>query len=66
MAIFHISKMLIKCFFVCQVEQISGRVFFCSNADLYTVTQLKSAERLFLLLRKAEPISLPNNPGEYE
>ncbi|XP_067223823.1 THUMP domain-containing protein 2 [Chanodichthys erythropterus] len=47
-----------------QVEQISGRVFFCSNADLHTVTQLKSAERLFLLLRKAEPISLPNNPAK--
>ncbi|XP_056120310.1 THUMP domain-containing protein 2 [Rhinichthys klamathensis goyatoka] len=47
-----------------QVEQIPGRVFFCCNADLYTVTQLKSAERLFLLLRKAEPISLPKNPAK--
>uniref|UniRef100_A0A8C1XLB9 Uncharacterized protein n=1 Tax=Cyprinus carpio TaxID=7962 RepID=A0A8C1XLB9_CYPCA len=44
------------------VEKIPGRVFFCSKADLHTVTQLKSAERLFLLLSKAEPISLPNNP----
>ncbi|XP_077095649.1 U6 snRNA (guanine-N(2))-methyltransferase THUMPD2 isoform X3 [Siphateles boraxobius] len=47
-----------------QVEQIPGRVFFCCEADLYTVTQLKSAERLFLLLRKAEPISLPKNPAK--
>ncbi|XP_016319077.1 THUMP domain-containing protein 2 isoform X1 [Sinocyclocheilus anshuiensis] len=47
-----------------QVEQIPGRVFFCSNADLQTVTQLKSAERLFILLRKAEPVSLPNNPAK--
>lgn len=51
---------------LCQVEQIPGRVFFCSNADLQTVTQLKSAERLFILLRKAEPLSLPNNPGVNE
>uniref|UniRef100_A0A8C1I1K4 THUMP domain containing 2 n=1 Tax=Cyprinus carpio carpio TaxID=630221 RepID=A0A8C1I1K4_CYPCA len=49
-----------------QVEQIPGRVFFCSNADLQTVTQLKSAERLFILLSKAEPLSLPNNPGVNE
>ncbi|RXN29792.1 mitogen-activated kinase kinase kinase kinase 3 isoform X3 [Labeo rohita] len=47
-----------------QVEQIPGRVFFCINADLQNVTQLKSAERLFLLLHKAEPISLPNNPAK--
>ncbi|XP_073683542.1 THUMP domain-containing protein 2-like [Garra rufa] len=47
-----------------QVKQIPGRVFFSSNSDLQTVTQLKSAERLFLLLRKAEPISLPNNPAK--
>ncbi|XP_067310689.1 THUMP domain-containing protein 2 [Pseudorasbora parva] len=47
-----------------QVEQIPGRVFFCCDADLYTVTQLKSAERLFLLLSKAEPISLPKNPAK--
>ncbi|KAK2878796.1 hypothetical protein Q8A67_019587 [Cirrhinus molitorella] len=47
-----------------QVKQIAGRVFFCSNADLQTVTQLKSAERLFLLLHKAEAISLPNNPAK--
>ncbi|XP_057200244.1 THUMP domain-containing protein 2 [Triplophysa rosa] len=47
-----------------EVEQISGRVFFCSNAHLHTVTQLKSAERLFLLLCKAPPISLPNNPAK--
>ncbi|KAL1257837.1 hypothetical protein QQF64_011081 [Cirrhinus molitorella] len=46
------------------VKQIAGRVFFCSNADLQTVTQLKSAERLFLLLHKAEAISLPNNPAK--
>ncbi|XP_043118275.1 THUMP domain-containing protein 2 [Puntigrus tetrazona] len=47
-----------------QVEQIPGRVFFCSSADLQTVTRLKSAERLFVLLRRAEPVSLPNNPAK--
>ncbi|XP_691263.5 U6 snRNA (guanine-N(2))-methyltransferase THUMPD2 [Danio rerio] len=47
-----------------QVEQIPGRVFFSTNAEPQTLTQLKSAERLFLLLHKAEPIALPNNPGK--
>ncbi|XP_056332978.1 THUMP domain-containing protein 2 [Danio aesculapii] len=47
-----------------QVEQIPGRVFFSTNAELQTLTQLKSAERLFLLLHKTEPIALPNNPGK--
>ncbi|XP_055028019.2 THUMP domain-containing protein 2 isoform X1 [Misgurnus anguillicaudatus] len=50
--------------FATEVEQISGRVFFCSNAHLHTMTQLKSAERLFLLLRKAAPISLPKNAAK--
>ncbi|XP_065101155.2 THUMP domain-containing protein 2 isoform X2 [Paramisgurnus dabryanus] len=50
--------------FATEVEQISGRVFFCSNAHVNTMTQLKSAERLFLLLRKAAPISLPKNSAK--
>ncbi|KAB5561964.1 hypothetical protein PHYPO_G00012520 [Pangasianodon hypophthalmus] len=47
-----------------EVEHIPGRVFFCCNSNLHDVMQLKSAERLFLLLRKAPPTSLPTNPGK--
>uniref|UniRef100_A0A3B4EC68 Ribosomal RNA large subunit methyltransferase K/L-like methyltransferase domain-containing protein n=1 Tax=Pygocentrus nattereri TaxID=42514 RepID=A0A3B4EC68_PYGNA len=45
------------------VEHIPGRVFFCCRAALQELMRLKSAERLFLLLRKAPPTSLPKNPG---
>ncbi|XP_030643355.1 THUMP domain-containing protein 2 [Chanos chanos] len=41
------------------VDHISGRVFFSTCAPLEHVTKLKSAERLFLLIRRDPPISLP-------
>ncbi|KAI4887174.1 hypothetical protein NFI96_021283 [Prochilodus magdalenae] len=45
-----------------EVEHIPGRVFFRCSSALQEVIQLKSAERLFLLLRKSLPSSLPKNP----
>uniref|UniRef100_A0A8B9KZR0 THUMP domain containing 2 n=1 Tax=Astyanax mexicanus TaxID=7994 RepID=A0A8B9KZR0_ASTMX len=45
------------------VEHIPGRVFFRCTSTLQQLMLLKSAERLFLLLRKAPPITLPKNPG---
>ncbi|XP_074060488.1 U6 snRNA (guanine-N(2))-methyltransferase THUMPD2 isoform X2 [Macrotis lagotis] len=39
-----------------QVEYISGKVFFHTNSDLTMLKQLKSAERLFLLLKRQPPL----------
>ncbi|XP_036450057.1 THUMP domain-containing protein 2 [Colossoma macropomum] len=47
-----------------EVEHIPGRVFFRCRAALQELMRLKSAERLFLLLRKAPPTSLPKNPAK--
>ncbi|XP_026999517.2 THUMP domain-containing protein 2 isoform X1 [Tachysurus fulvidraco] len=47
-----------------ETEHIPGRVFFRCQSNLHDVLQLKSAERLFLLLRKAPPTSLPTNPAK--
>ncbi|XP_056148082.1 THUMP domain-containing protein 2 [Lampris incognitus] len=41
------------------VCQIPGRLLFSSSAPISKVTQLKSAERLFLLLRQDSPVKLP-------
>nr|XP_019825604.1 PREDICTED: THUMP domain-containing protein 2 isoform X2 [Bos indicus] len=38
-----------------QVEYISGKVFFTTCSDLNMLKQLKSAERLFLLIKKQLP-----------
>lgn len=38
-----------------QVEYISGKVFFTTYSDLNMLKQLKSAERLFLLIKKQLP-----------
>ncbi|XP_068833460.1 THUMP domain-containing protein 2 [Capricornis sumatraensis] len=38
-----------------QVEYISGKVFFTACSDLNMLKQLKSAERLFLLIKKQLP-----------
>ncbi|KAF4084431.1 hypothetical protein AMELA_G00128590 [Ameiurus melas] len=46
-----------------EVEHIPGRVFFRCHSNLHDLMRLKSAERLFLLLRKAPPTSLPTNPA---
>uniref|UniRef100_A0A8C6RAF1 U6 snRNA (guanine-N(2))-methyltransferase THUMPD2 n=1 Tax=Nannospalax galili TaxID=1026970 RepID=A0A8C6RAF1_NANGA len=40
-----------------QVEYISGKVFFTTYSDLTTMKKLKSAERLFLLIKKQLPFS---------
>ncbi|KAF7704776.1 THUMP domain-containing protein 2 isoform X1 [Silurus meridionalis] len=47
-----------------EVEHIPGRVFFRCRSNLHAMMRLKSAERLFLLLRKAPPTSLPTNPAK--
>ncbi|KAG8444192.1 hypothetical protein GDO86_009395 [Hymenochirus boettgeri] len=46
-----------------EVEVMSGKVFFSAEPDLCRLKQLKSAERLFLLLKKGSPLSLPKNKG---
>ncbi|XP_030050520.1 THUMP domain-containing protein 2-like [Microcaecilia unicolor] len=46
-----------------KVEHVSGKVFFTTNSDLCKLQNLKSAERLFLLLKKLPPLSLPENKG---
>ncbi|MBZ3869406.1 THUMP domain-containing protein 2 [Sciurus carolinensis] len=38
-----------------QVEYISGKVFFTTSSDLNMLKKLKSAERLFLLIKKQFP-----------
>ncbi|KAF5904196.1 mitogen-activated protein kinase kinase kinase kinase 3 isoform X2, partial [Clarias magur] len=47
-----------------EVEHIPGRVFFHCHTNQHDVVRLKSAERLFLLLHKAPPTSLPTNPAK--
>ncbi|XP_053365244.1 THUMP domain-containing protein 2 isoform X1 [Clarias gariepinus] len=47
-----------------EVEHIPGRVFFRCHSNQHDVVRLKSAERLFLLLHKAPPTSLPTNPAK--
>ncbi|XP_051831121.1 THUMP domain-containing protein 2 [Antechinus flavipes] len=39
-----------------EVEYISGKVFFTTNSGLTILKQLKSAERLFLLLKRQSPL----------
>ncbi|CAH6778035.1 THUMP domain-containing protein 2 [Phodopus roborovskii] len=43
-----------------QVEYISGKVFFTTCSDLASMKKLKSAERLFLLIKKQLPIAVPS------
>ncbi|XP_028711041.1 THUMP domain-containing protein 2 [Peromyscus leucopus] len=43
-----------------QVEYISGKVFFTTCSDLSSMKKLKSAERLFLLIKKQLPIAAPS------
>uniref|UniRef100_A0A8C2LWM5 U6 snRNA (guanine-N(2))-methyltransferase THUMPD2 n=3 Tax=Cricetulus griseus TaxID=10029 RepID=A0A8C2LWM5_CRIGR len=43
-----------------QVEYISGKVFFTTCSDLASMKKLKSAERLFLLIKKQLPITVPS------
>ncbi|KAM6460971.1 U6 snRNA (guanine-N(2))-methyltransferase THUMPD2 isoform 1-T2 [Liasis olivaceus] len=46
-----------------QVEYVSGKVFFNTSVELSMLKQLKSAERLFLLLKKCPPLSFCGNKG---
>ncbi|XP_021495670.1 THUMP domain-containing protein 2 isoform X3 [Meriones unguiculatus] len=41
-----------------QVEYISGKVFFTTCSDLSLMKKLKSAERLFLLMKKRPPVAV--------
>ncbi|XP_012306062.2 THUMP domain-containing protein 2 isoform X2 [Aotus nancymaae] len=41
-----------------QVEYISGKVFFTTCSDLNMLKELKSAERLFLLIKKQFPLTV--------
>uniref|UniRef100_A0A452UBG2 U6 snRNA (guanine-N(2))-methyltransferase THUMPD2 n=1 Tax=Ursus maritimus TaxID=29073 RepID=A0A452UBG2_URSMA len=49
---------LISAIFLCQVEYISGKVFFTTCSDLNMLKKLKSAERLFLLIKKQFPLNV--------
>uniref|UniRef100_UPI00398EB57A THUMP domain-containing protein 2 n=1 Tax=Pristiophorus japonicus TaxID=55135 RepID=UPI00398EB57A len=46
------------------VEQVSGKVFFTTEADLKKLKSLKCAERLFLLVKKLPPIEMPRHKGK--
>jgi len=48
-----------------QVCQVSGKVLFRTSAGMDVLRQLKSAERLFLLVRREAPVALPahTSPG---
>ncbi|XP_069743746.1 THUMP domain-containing protein 2 isoform X2 [Narcine bancroftii] len=48
----------------CEVEQISGKVFFTVETDLKQLKSLKCAERLFLLVEKLPPIQMPKHKGK--
>uniref|UniRef100_A0A452UB84 U6 snRNA (guanine-N(2))-methyltransferase THUMPD2 n=1 Tax=Ursus maritimus TaxID=29073 RepID=A0A452UB84_URSMA len=51
----HLPKMMI---FLEEVEYISGKVFFTTCSDLNMLKKLKSAERLFLLIKKQFPLNV--------
>ncbi|KAG9341792.1 hypothetical protein JZ751_018514 [Albula glossodonta] len=48
------------------VDVIMGKVFFTTSADIKQVRGLKSAERLFLLLRRGPSLSQTGNTGTVE
>ncbi|XP_071389941.1 THUMP domain-containing protein 2 [Centroberyx affinis] len=45
------------------VCQIPGKVLFSCSAGIHRVRELKAAERLFLLLRRDSPVTLPTHSG---
>ncbi|KAE8601425.1 hypothetical protein XENTR_v10013668 [Xenopus tropicalis] len=47
-----------------EVETVSGKVLFTAEPDLCRLRFIKSGERLFLLLKKGSPLSLPKNKGK--
>ncbi|KAK1171598.1 hypothetical protein AOXY_G6462 [Acipenser oxyrinchus oxyrinchus] len=46
------------------VEHVQGKVFFTTSANVKKLQGLKSAERLFLLLKKEPPMNVPWNTGK--
>lgn len=52
---------------VLQIERLQGKVLFSSSAHISLVKELKSAERLFLLMKRDSPLQLsaPANPGSH-
>ncbi|XP_077438042.1 U6 snRNA (guanine-N(2))-methyltransferase THUMPD2 [Vanacampus margaritifer] len=48
------------------IEQLQGKVLFSSSVHIKQVKQLKSVERLFLLMKRDSPLKLPAhaNPGK--
>ncbi|XP_066552666.1 THUMP domain-containing protein 2 isoform X2 [Amia ocellicauda] len=46
-----------------EVDHVSGKVFFTTSAEIVKLTELKSAERLFLLLKKAPPLNVAWKKG---
>ncbi|KAL1783871.1 THUMP domain-containing protein 2 [Sigmodon hispidus] len=47
-----------------QVEYISGKVFFTTHPDMASLRKLKSAERLFLLVKNQLPITASQRKGK--
>ncbi|XP_053317307.1 THUMP domain-containing protein 2 [Spea bombifrons] len=45
------------------IEATPGKVFFSAEPDMCRLTQIKSGERLFLLLHKGPSLSLPKHKG---
>ncbi|XP_035257097.1 THUMP domain-containing protein 2 isoform X1 [Anguilla anguilla] len=48
------------------VDHVTGKVFFSTSEDIEKVRGLKSAERLFLLLRRAPPLAQTGSAGRVE
>lgn len=49
--------------FLPEVDSVSGKVFFRAAAGPGELRQLRSAERLFLLLKKHSPLPVSGNRG---
>ncbi|XP_074784441.1 U6 snRNA (guanine-N(2))-methyltransferase THUMPD2 isoform X2 [Athene noctua] len=47
-----------------EVDCVSGKVFFSTEAELGELRKLKSGERLFLLLKKHPPLAVSRNKGK--
>ncbi|NXI74871.1 THUM2 protein, partial [Anseranas semipalmata] len=47
-----------------EVDYVSGKVFFTTDAELSELKKLKSGERLFLLLKKRVPLPVSRSKGK--
>ncbi|NXE29979.1 THUM2 protein, partial [Ardeotis kori] len=47
-----------------EVDCVSGKVFFSTEAELGELRKLRSGERLFLLLKKQPPLAVSGNKGK--